>query len=707
MTRFWMSVAAAAILAGCGPQGDAPGGGDTAPDSAAGEEASGAAEPAETAELADGEATLGDWGIETAHISDSVHPGDDFFTYVNEGWLETTEIPAGFANFGAFTELFLESEQRVNAIIQDSAAANAAPGTAQQQIGDLYASYMNTDRIEELGITPIQGELDAALNVSSHEEIVRLMANPGYQSIFGLGVTRDPGDPTRYILSTGQGGLGLPNRNYYVLDTEPFPAHRAAYIDYIEDMLELAGVDRARERAEAIMELETAIANVHWTPEERRDRERNYNLMTIDELIEFAPGFDWRAAMEERDVAGENEIVVNTDTAIQAMSEIFADTPVDVWSSYLAFHLIDNASGLLSSDYEQTSFDFRQRRLNGVEEQRARELRAIQYVNGNLGEVIGQVYVERHFPPEYKTQMDVLVEYLGRAFRERLETLEWMDDETRIEALAKLEAFIPKIGYPDVWRDFSSIEIRADDLHGNSRRVGEWFWEDSRSRLGGPIRDWEWFMSPQTVNAYYSSTSNEIVFPAAILQAPFFDPHADMAVNFGAIGGVIGHEMGHGFDDQGSRSDGSGVLRNWWTDFARESFEERTDALVAQYNEFSPIEGLNVNGAVSLGENIGDLGGLSISHHAYQLYLNDHHGGEAPVLDGFTGDQRFFMAWSQVWRVLWTEERLRRQLVTGPHSPGQYRANGVVRNMDAWYDAFGVGPEHDLYLPPEQRVSIW
>ena len=401
-------------------------------------------------------------------------------------------------------------------------------------------------------------------------------------------------------------------------------------------------------------------------------------------------------------------MVVATDSAIRESARIFERTDVDAWASWHAFHWINNHALMLPAAFADAHFDFFQRRLAGVEQPRPRDRRAIQLVSNRLGELVGQVYVERHFPPEYREQMEELVEYLRRAFAERLETLEWMDEETRTEARAKLASFDPKIGYPDRWRDFSDLEVAADDLIGNNRRLSEWQWADSLDRLSGPVRDWEWFMSPQTVNAYYSSTRNEIVFPAAILQPPFFDPFADPAVNFGAIGGVIGHEMGHGFDDQGSRSDADGVLRNWWTDESREQFEARTGALVAQYDAFEPLPGMNIQGALALGENIGDLGGLSIAYHAYQLYLDDHHDGEAPVIDGTTGDQRFFMAWGQVWRNLWADdEALRQQLIQGPHSPPRYRVNGVVRNVDAWYEAFGIGPEHALYLPPEERVSIW
>jgi len=650
---------------------------------------------------------MGSFGIETQHVSATVHPGDDFFTYVNEGWLDSVEMPPGFSRFGSFTELALEAEENVDAIIQEARHGRHAAGTPQQQIGDLFDAYMNTERLEALGLSPIADALHTLLGLDSHEEVARWMARPGTNAIVGAFITQDQGDPTRYLTYTGQGGLGLPNKEYYEREDAPFPEHRDAYQAYIQATFERAGVDQAAERAADVMVLETRLAAIHWTRVQQRDREANYNLMTRAQLDEFAPGFPWQAFFSERGLGDINELVVSADTAVQASAELFAETPVDTWSSYHAFHWINNHASLLSSEYADAQFEFFSRRLNGVEEQRPRERRAIAMVSGRLGELIGQVYVERHFPPTHREQMMELVEYLRRAFAERLTTLDWMDDETRAEAQTKLEAFLPKIGYPDRWRDYSTVAINADDLIASMNSLSEWSWQDSLARLNEPVRDWEWFMSPQTVNAYYSPTRNEIVFPAAILQPPFFDPSADAAVNFGAIGGVIGHEMGHGFDDQGSRSDAQGVLRNWWTDQSREQFETRTRALVAQYDGFSPLPGMNVNGALALGENIGDLGGLAIAHHAYQMYLADHHGGEAPVIDGFTGDQRFFMAWSQVWRNVFTEEALRAQLIRGPHSPPRYRVNGVVRNLDAWYEAFGVTPDHALYVPAEQRVQIW
>jgi putative endopeptidase len=654
-----------------------------------------------------GRAALGDWGIETAHLSSTVAPGDDFFTYVNEGWIETAVIPPGFSRFGAFTELSLQAEERVNEIIAEAGAAGAAPGDPRQQIGDLYASYMNIEHIEALGLSPIQEKLDELLAVETHEDVARWMGRRGITSLVGVYVSQDAGNPQRYVLHLAQSGLGLPNREYYERQDAPFPEHREAYVRYIAETFVRAGIDDAAERAEAVMALETRLAANHWTRVQQRDREANYKLLTRADLESYAPDFPWMALFEELQVEGVEELVLNTDSAVQANAVVFAETPADVWSSYMAFHWIRNHADLLPEAFERANWEFYAHRLNGVAEQRARDLRGIQFVNARVGELIGQVYVERHFPPEYREQMETLVEYLRRAFASRLAVLEWMDDKTRAEATAKLEAFLPKIGYPDRWRDYSTASIDAGDLIGNSHRLMDWEWEDDRARLGEPVRDWEWLMTPQTVNAYYSSTRNEIVFPAAILQPPFFDPHADAAVNFGAIGGVIGHEMGHGFDDQGSRSDAEGVLRNWWTERSRAQFDARTAALVAQYSSFEPLPGLNLIGELGLGENIGDLGGLSIAHHAYQLYLDDHYEGEAPVADGFTGDQRFFLAWGQVWRNIQTEEALRAQILQGPHSPAPYRVNGVVRNIAAWYDAFDVEPADELYIAPEERVSIW
>jgi len=697
MKNWTLLAAAGLVLAACGPTENTE----------QAESAEPAAQQPEPVAQAESGARIGDWGVDASEISDSVAPGDDFFTFVNAGWLTSSEIPAGFSRFGAFTELSLEAEERVAGIIADAAQADTEPGDPRQQIGAMHQAFMDTDRIEALGLDPIRDELDVLLALEDHEAVARWMARPGTNSIAGAYVSLDSGNPDRYLVHLGQSGLGLPDKSYYDRTEDPFPAHREAYVDYIEATFERAGIDSARQRAENVMALETKIADAHWTRVQRRDREANYNLMSVAELTAFAPGFAWDAFLAERQMAHIDEVVVATDSAIQQLSQLFAETPVETWTAYHAFHWINNHAPILSEPWEQAHFELFSKRLNGVEEQRPRDKRAIQFVSSRLREQVGKVYVERHFPPEYRQQMLDLVGYLGQAFDARLLTLEWMDDETRAEALAKLEAFTPKVGYPDRWHDYSTVEIRADDLVGNLDRLQEWQWRDSLAKLGEPARDWEWFMSPQMVNAYYSSTQNEIVFPAGILQPPFFDPHADPAVNFGGIGAVIGHEMGHGFDDQGSKSDADGVLRNWWTDASRANFEKLTATLIEQYNAFEPIEGMNINGALSVGENIGDLGGLAIAYHAYHTYLDEHHGGEAPVLDGYTGDQRFFMGWAQVWRNLQTEESLRSQLVNGPHSPAEYRVNGIVRNMDAWYKAFDIGPDAELWLRPEERLSIW
>ncbi len=659
------------------------------------------AAPAQSAEM---DAVMGDWGIETQHISDSVAPGDDFFAYVNEGWLETATFRPGYPSAGGFLDLHLESQEQVRAIIED-ASSSTDRTRAEQQVGDLFASFMDRERIEELGLTPIQDELDAVLASETREDIARWMGRPVHSTVAGLYISPDAGDPTQYTIWLYQSGLNLPERSYYLEDDERFAAFRAAYVDYMEATFTRAGIDRPRERAEAVMAFETALAEVHWTPEAARDRVANYKPKSLEELEAYAPGFAWRAFFEELEIADQPQYIVQTDSALQATAALIAETPVDTLASYLAFNFIDNQSALLPEAYDTASWEFYSHTLRGVEEQRPMDQRGVSFTSGNMGEVIGQVYVDRYFPQSSKDLIEELVGYLTRAYAASIAELDWMDDETRAEALAKLEAFTPKVGYPDQWRDYASIEIDPADLIGNSRRINAWGWEDSRSRLGGPIREWEWGMSPQTVNAYYHPTRNEIVFPAAILQAPFFDPNADMAVNFGAIGGVIGHEIGHGFDDQGSRTDGTGLLRDWWTAASREAFDARTGALVEQYNSYEPVEGYHINGELTLGENIGDLGGLTIALEAYHMYMADH--GEAPVLDGFTPEQRVFLGWAQAFRDKRSEDSLVSRIQSDPHSPDPYRVNGVVRNLDAWYDAFGVTEDNALYLPPEERVAIW
>lgn len=656
---------------------------------------------------ADKQPMLGKWGIETQYLSPSVVPGDDFFTYVNEGWIEQAQLPQGMPRMDSFTEVYLRSESQIDAIIKDLIANKSQRDTGGDQLADLYQSYMDVPGIEALGLAPLQAELNAILGSETPADIARWMARPLQSSVIGMGVQLDQKNPDRYTLYLGQSGLGLPGREYYLSDEAPFPEFRKAYIAYIEGVFSRAKIDRPGERAADILNFETGIAQRHWTPAQRRDRLKNYQPMSRKELLDFAPGFDWQAFLDESQVGDQDSFIVTSDTAIQKTAALMGQTPLDVLRSYLAFHFINNQAPYLSEGYREANFDFFKRTLSGIEQQRPRDLSALAYVSSNLGEVLGRLYVDRYFPPQNKALMAEYIYFIRKSFRQRIEQSSWMDTATKKEALAKLEAFIDKIGYPDQWRDLSTIVIKADDLIGNNRRIQTWYNEDSLAKLGKPRRQWEWALSPQTVNAYYSPTRNEIVFPAAILQPPFFDPLADPAVNYAAIGAVIGHEMGHGFDDQGSRSDGKGVLRDWWTEDARKDFEARTQQLVEQYNAYEPIAGTHINGKLTLGENIGDLGGLTIAYNAYQNYLQENHDGEAPIIDGLTGDQRFFLSWGQVWRGIQTEDFLRKKLLTGPHSPGSYRVNGIVRNMDAWYKAFGVTPEEPLYLAPEERVRIW
>lgn len=650
---------------------------------------------------------LGKWGIETRHISASVAPGDDFFTYVNEGWIEQAQFPPGMPRMDSFTEVFLRTESQIQDIIKELLADADKRGPEGEQLANLYISYMDVARLDSLGLKPLQTELDAVLATKTPDEIARWMARPLHDSVIAIGVDLDQKAPDHYTLYLGQSGLGLPGREFYLSDDAPFPAMRKAYGDYIEGLLSRAGIDRPAERASDILSFETELAQRHWTPEQKRDRLKNYQPMSREELMAFAPGFDWQAFLDESEVGGQDRIIVTSDTAIKESAALMARTPLDVLRSYLAFHFINNQAPYLSKAYQEAHFDFFKRTLYGIEEQRPRELSALEYVSANLGEVLGRLYVDRHFPEQNKAKMEQYIHYIREAFRQRIEQSSWMDAATKKEAFAKLDGFIAKIGYPDRWQDFSSVVIEPDDLLGNNRRIQDWYINDALAKLGKPRRHWEWGLDPQVVNAYYSASRNEIVFPAAILQPPFFDPSADPAVNFAAIGAVIGHEMGHGFDDQGSRSDGAGVLRDWWTKDSREHFEAQTRLLVDQYSVYEPLAGTNIKGELTLGENIGDLGGLAIAYHAYQSFLADQYNGEAPVLDGLTGDQRFFLSWAQLWRGIQTDDFLRSKLLTGPHSPGAYRVNGVVRNMDAWYEAFDVTPEHELYLAPEQRISIW
>ena len=655
-----------------------------------------------------GAAEIGRWGFALDDMDRSVEPGDDFYRYANGHWLDTFEIPADFSNYGAFTVLFERSEERVRAILEEAqereASNGAESGTDAQRIGDYYGAYLDTETIEERGLATAKEDLAHFASLSTHEAIARAMGRSdlGTASPIGFYVDLDAKNTDRYLVQLSQSGLGLPDRDYYL--EESFADERTAYRAYLEQMLTLGEVEGAAAKAQAIFELETELAKVHWPRAKRRDKDLTYNLAEQTELTELAPGFPWAAFAEQAGFQGEAQVNLREKDALQGLAKLFGETPVETWQAYLQVHYLSHFADVLPKALDEAHFAFYGRTLSGQPEQRARWKRGIAATNEALGEAVGREYVERHFPPEAKAQMEALVENVKRAFLERLESLEWMSEQTKAEARAKLAAFRAKIAYPDVWEDYTGLEVTAGDALGNAKRAAQWHHQDEIDKLGGPVDRNEWFMTPQTVNAYYSGLRNEIVFPAAILQPPFFDPEADPAINYGGIGAVIGHEIGHGFDDQGRKSDGKGLLRDWWTAEDKTRFEERAGKLGAQYGSYEPIPGMPLNPELTMGENIGDLGGLTLAHHAYNLSLN---GEEPPVLDGFTGEQRFFLAWAQVWKRKYRDAELRRRIVTDPHSPSEFRTNGIVRNMDAWYLAFDVTPEDELYLAPDQRVSIW
>lgn len=648
------------------------------------------------------------WGVQTQYVDKAIQPGNDFYRYVNKGWLDTAKIPAGMSMMDSFVTVTLSAEQQMETLIQELQGKPLQPGSSEQHVVDLYRSYLDTQGRNQRGIEPLKGELDGILKAKDRGELAGRMGRIGYEPLFGLLPIVDWDNPSRYILGVEQAGLGLPGRDYYLNAGEPFVGYRAAYLAYIEGVLQRAGIDQAPQRAKAIFEFEAQLAKPQWSPEQLRDMRKRYHVMDLRHLQAYAPGFDWKAFLKEYGYADVDRLQITTDTSIKDMAAVYSKAPLDTLRSYAAFHYLNNHAPFLSEAWEAAHFDLYSRRLLGIGEQRSLEKRALGAVNGTAGEEMAKLYVGRYFPPAYKAKTEEMVGYILQSMQEHLRTLAWMDEPTRKEALAKLAQFHVKIGYPERWHDYGSVSVAKDDLLGNVARFQQWTRNDARARLAGPVRTWEFEHNPQEVNAYYNPEQNEIVFLAAILQPPFFNPEADPAVNFGSIGTVIGHEIGHGFDDQGSVYDGTGKLRNWWTESSSQQFKERTQRLVAQYNTYSPIPGLNVNGQLTLGENIGDLGGISMSYGAYQKYVAAKYpNAEPPVLDGFTGNQRFFLGYAQLWRNHMTDEVTRMLVLTNAHSPGEFRTNGVVRNFDPWYEAFGVKETDALFLPKAERVSIW
>lgn len=646
-------------------------------------------------------------GLALANMDTSVKPGDDFFRYVNGKWLATARIPDDRPADGAFYMLRDKSLADVRVLVEGLATQEAATGTPTQQIRDLYASYLDQAGRDARGLTPLAPALTDIDQIRDQATLARAFAQSGRMgggAPFGIWIGADAKAPDRYATYLYQGGLGLPDRDYYLKQDPESQALRQKYQQHIAAMLSRLGESDPGGKAKRILALETRLATIQWDKVSLRDREKNYNKHPASGLARLAPRLDWQAYLNAAGIAGQPDLIIGQPTYLSALDPLMAQTPIADWQAYLKWHLLTDYAPYLDSETDRANFAFYGTTLSGTPKQRASWERGLGVLNDHLGEAVGQLYVARYFPPAAKKRMEQLVENLRTAYGQSIKELDWMSPETKAQALEKLAKFRPKIGYPDKWKDYSAITIKQDDLVGNLQRSQAFEYADSLARLGKPVDRDEWHMSPQTVNAYYNPSNNEIVFPAAILQPPFFDMTADDAVNYGAIGGVIGHEMGHGFDDQGAKSDGDGMMRDWWTPQDLKEFRFRTSRLVAQYNRFEPINGQFVNGQFTLGENIGDLGGLTIAHKAYQLSLD---GKEAPALDGFTGEQRFFLGWAQVWKGMYRPELMQMLLRSDPHSPPEYRVNGVVPNVPAFYEAFNIQPEDKLYLPPKKRVKIW
>lgn len=657
-------------------------------------------------------------GIDLTALDTDVRPQDDLYAHVNGRWVASHEIPADRATDGAFRALHDRAEEQVRVIIEE-AAARAAAGEGEgveAQVGALYASFMDEDRVESAGVEPLRADLalvDGATSAAELTQALGVLQRTGGAGAVGFWVDNDAKDPTRYVVYLVQSGLGLPDESYY-RDAQ-YAELLTAYRPHVARMLRLGGAvadaERADELAGRVVALETQLAAGHWDVVKDRDADLTYNPTTLDALAASAPGFDWHAwarALGAPEAAME-QLVVREPSFAEAFARLWTELPLEDWKAWLAYHLVSARAPYLPAELVEANFDFYGRTLTGAQELRDRWKRGVALVQAALGEAVGKVYVERHFPAEHKQRMEVLVGHLVEAYRESIGELDWMGEETRVKALAKLDAFTPKIGFPARWRDYSALVLEPDDLLGNVRRANAFEQDRELAKIGKPIDRDEWFMTPQTVNAYYNPGMNEIVFPAAILQPPFFDADADDAVNFGGIGAVIGHEIGHGFDDQGSKYDGDGRLEDWWTAEDRAEFETRAAALVAQYSAFSPAQlgdEHRVNGALTVGENIGDLGGLTIALKAYRLALGRPL-DEAPVIDGLTGVQRVLLGWAQVWQTKARDEEAVRRLAVDPHAPAEFRCNGVLRNLDEFYTAYDVQPGDALYLAPEERVRIW
>lgn len=651
---------------------------------------------------------FGTWGIDLTGRDTSVRPGDDFFAYANGDYMQRTEIPADRSWYGTINKLRDLSEARVHAILEAAAAkapVQPAPGDVQGKIGAFYKSFMDEAAVEALDAKPLGTDLDAIRSVKDKAQLAALMgqAPKGFQfSLFDVSIDADLKDNDHYAVYADQGGLGMPDRDYYLEDQ--FAAKKTAYQAYVAKMLGMIGWADPEANAKAIVDFETQVAEASWTRAEERDPDKTYNPMSVDELAAMAPGFDWRVFFASADLKSVNRVIIGAKTAVPKIAALYASTPLDTLKAYMAFHLANNAAGALSSRFVDAQFDFNGRTLSGQPALPVRWKRAVRSVSAALGEAIGQVYVAQYFPPDAKAKMLQLVGNLKAAYHQRIENLSWMSPDTKAKALEKLAAFDVQIGYPKKWKNYSSLVIRSDDLYGNEARGIAWQWNYRLARLNKPVDRDEWDMTPQTVNAYNQPTFNEVVFPAAILQPPVFDPGADPAVNYGAIGAVIGHEMSHGFDDEGRKFDAHGKLSDWWTKADADRFVAASKAFGAQYERFPILDGAHINGALTMGENIADMAGVLAALDAYHASL---HGQPAPVIDGLTGDQRFFLAYAQYYRNKWREDMTRQLLVSDPHSPDKARVDVVLQNVDGWYRAWDVKPGDKMYLPPDERARIW
>ena len=646
----------------------------------------------------------GAFGVDLTSQKASVKPGDDFWTYVNGGWADRVQIAPDRGSAGFSVQLTDDAEVNVRAILDDMARDPSKFGATGRLVGAYYGAWMDEAGIEARGTAPLKPYLARIDGVKDLSGLQVLFATQGYASPAGLGILPDFMDPTRYTAVTGQGGLGMA-RDYYLLEGEKYAGYRKAYRAYIQHIQELAGIPDASAKADAIFALETAIAREHWSPEKSRDLKALYHPADRAEMKKVAPEFDWELMLRTSGLDSMPSVIMANDTALTGIGKLLVATPLQTWKDWMAYHFVSDHANLLPKAFDDARFGFYSTTLNDIKEQRARWKRGVQMVNGAMGEAVGEIYVARHYPPTSQAKMAELIADLRGALDERLKANSWMDEKTKQAAVAKLAAFDPRIGHPDKYIDYSSLKADKGDLLGNSIRADEFEWLLQLSRLGKPVDRSLWDMTPQTVNAYYNPLMNQITFPAAILQPPYFDPNADAAVNYGAIGAIIGHEIGHGFDDQGSQFDGTGKFTNWWSESASKAFKERTGTLTAQYDGYEAIPGTHIKGALTLGENIGDLGGIEMAYAAYQRYQAKH--GKAKVIGGLTGDQRFLLSYAQAWQAKMREGVERQRLLTDPHSPPKYRVNGIVRNVDAWYKAFNVQPGDKLYLPPEQRVHIW